>query len=203
MMLLDDVKELDDRKLIELYLNNQKQLYFHELYGRYADKVYGKCLSMLKDSTAAEDAAQEVFTKIFLKLSTYNGQAKFSTWLYRITYNFCIDLIRKQKRKYNILSADEEQLPELADVDDVSDSEFLELEIKRLKRALEKIPPEDKAALIMKYQQGMPVKELATIMDKSESAIKMKLKRAKQKVKKYYDTIITTIYIILDFISRL
>lgn len=198
-----NLSKLSDRELVELYLDDQKQLYFSMLYSRYADKVYGKCLSMLKDSMLAEDAAQEIFTKIFLKLATFNDKAKFSTWLYSITYNFCIDLIRKQKREYNVLSADDENAAEIADnIADVSDSEFLEMNLTKLGRALDQIPVEDKAVLLMKYQQGIPIKELTQITNKSESAIKMQLKRAKQKVKKYYDTIVVTIYIILDLLLK-
>jgi RNA polymerase sigma-70 factor (ECF subfamily) len=198
-----NLSKLSDRELVDLYLNDQKQLYFGMLYSRYADKVYGKCLSMLKDSMLAEDAAQEIFTKIFLKLATFNDKAKFSTWLYSITYNFCIDLIRKQKRQHNVLSADDENAAEIADhVEDISDSEFLELNLTKLGRALDEIPVDDKAILLMKYQQGIPIKELKEITGKSESALKMQLKRAKQKVKKYYDTIVVTIYIILDLLLK-
>ncbi len=99
-MSISNLKNIDDHTLIEMYIESQKQYYFSELYGRYADKVYGKCLSMLKDSALAEDAAQEIFTKIFLRLSSFNEKAKFSTWLYSITYNFCIDVIRRKKKEH-------------------------------------------------------------------------------------------------------
>ncbi len=186
VMYTSKTKKISDRELIDLYLINHSQYYFNELYNRYANKIYGKCLSMLKNNALAEDAAQEIFTKIFLRLATFNEKAKFSTWIYSITYNYCIDVIRKQKREQNILSSDEDYIPEIADDVDIDDSEFWEMNLIRLKAALNKIPVDDKAILLMKYQQGISIKELAEITNKSESAIKMQLKRAKQKVKKYY-----------------
>lgn len=197
-----NLNKLSDKELIDLYLSDQKQLYFGTLYSRYANKVYGKCLSMLKDSGLAEDAAQEIFTKIFLRLATFNETAKFSTWIYSITYNFCIDIIRKQKRTQNTVSTDDEYTPEIADIVELTDDEFLELNLSKLGIALNQISVEDKSILLMKYQQGIPIKELAEITGKSESAIKMQLKRAKQKVKKYYDTIILTLYLFLDLLSK-
>ena len=71
-------------------------------------------------------------------------------------------------------------------VEDVEDSELLQIELKKLKLILEKIPVGDKAILMMKYQEEMSIKEIAAALDKSESAIKMKIKRAKHKAQKVY-----------------
>ncbi|MCP4443655.1 MAG: sigma-70 family RNA polymerase sigma factor [Aureispira sp.] len=180
---------MSDQELIDKYLDSQQQNYFGELYDRYADKVYGKCLSILKDQALAEDAAQDVFTKIFLRLASFNGKSKFSTWIYSITYNYCIDLIRKNKKHKYILSVDQENVPEVADKVEVSDAEFLEMEIERLSKILDEISPEDKAILILKYQDGVSIKEISKIVNKSESAVKMQLKRAKAKVRKHHDSL--------------
>ena len=71
--------------------------------------------------------------------------------------------------------------------DDIEDAFLLEMNVKRLKIILEEIPTSDKSILLMKYQDEMSIKEIGQILDKSESAIKMKIKRAKQKFKKTYN----------------
>ena len=132
----------------------------------------------------AQDAAQEIFTKIYLNLAKFSERSKFSTWVYSITYNYCIDFIRRKKKERNLFSAEVEDPPE--QIEEVEDTALLEMEVGRLKIVLEKIPPGDKAILLMKYQQEMSIKEIAAALDKTESAIKMKIKRAKHKAQLVY-----------------
>ena len=190
-------KTWDDSILIAEYMSSQNQLYFGELYERYADKVYSKCYTMLKDEGLAGDAAQEIFTKIFLKLASFNGQAKFSTWVFSITYNYCIDLIRRNKKLKVTLSVDDDEknLQIAAPQQEISDAEFLELDLKRLYSAMEELSPEERALLILKYKDNLSIKELADMTQKNESAIKMRLKRAKEKVKSRYNELLITLVI--------
>lgn len=81
----------------------------------------------------------------------------------------------------NIFSDEIEQAPDIPD--EIEDKELLEMEIEVLKQVLEKLPPGDQAVLLLKYRDDRQIKEIAEIMDKSESAIKMKLKRAKVKAR--------------------
>ncbi len=155
------------------------------LYGRYADKVYSKCLSLLKNEASAQDAAQDIFLKIFLNLAKFNKKSRFSTWVYSITYNYCIDFLRRKKKEKTVLTDDENETdtPE----EDVDEKEILEMEIERLAFILDKIPEEDKMVLLMKYREDLSIKDISKAFSKSESAIKMKLKRAKNKVRKLYN----------------
>lgn len=66
---------------MRLYIEMQQNVYFERLYERYCDKVYWKCQSFVKDPVRAEDLAHDVFLRLILKLSSFKGQAKFSTWL--------------------------------------------------------------------------------------------------------------------------
>lgn len=177
-------KRLSDTELIQQYLETQESAYFNLLYDRYATKVYSRCISLLKDTALAQDAAQEIFVKIFLNLSSFSERSKFSTWVYSITYNYCIDLIRRKKKVQNIFSDEMEQVPDVAD--EVPDEELLAMEVGRLKDVLDAIPVGDKAVLLMKYQDDMQIKEIAQVLDKTESAIKMKIKRAKHKAQQVY-----------------
>lgn len=176
-----------DSEIVKLYLQTRNAEYFQILYKRYSSKIYSKCISLLKDESLAQDATQDVFTKIYLNIAKFSGRSKFSTWVYSITYNYCIDFIRKKKKEKNLFSDEMENTPDI--VEDVDDQELLQMEVHRLKRVLENIPTGDKAILLMKYQDEMSIREIAHNLEKSESAIKMKIKRAKHKAQKKYKEI--------------
>ena len=178
-------KSMTDEEAIEAYLATQNANYFNILYDRYTSKVFGKCYSLLKSEAQAQDAAQEIFVKVLLNLSKFSGKSKFSTWLYSITYNFCIDVIRKNKKNIGVLVDDINAYGEEI-IDDIEDSEIMETNVIRLKAVLNEIPAGDKAILLMKYQDEFSIKDICGILNKSESAVKMKIKRAKEKFKKTY-----------------
>lgn len=179
-------EDVSDRDIIDRYLETQDGSYFSIIYDRYSRLVYAKSLSMLKNEAAAEDAVQEIFIKVMLKLSSYTGDAKFSTWMYAITYNYCIDVIRKTQRKKAIDVEDIDVL-EASMIPEPDDARILEVDIKRLKYILERIPRKDKAILMMKYLEEFSIKEIAEIMEKSESAVKMQILRAKEKFLNKYE----------------
>ncbi len=184
-----DHDKLKDHELIACFLRTQDTALFHVLYRRYAAKVYAKCISMLKDEGLAQDAVQEIFTRLFLNLHKFNGQARFSTWLYAITYNYCIDCIRRRGKEMALFSDEMEQAEgeAVGHTDDIPDKVLLEMELDRLEQVLDAIPPGDKAVLLMKYQDGMQIREIAEALDKTESAIKMKIKRAKARARLAYE----------------
>ena len=180
---------MKDTEVIQTYLEYQASICFNILYERYSPKIFAKCITLLKDEGLAQDATQEIFIKIFTNLTKFGGKSSFSTWVYSITYNFCIDFIRKKKKLQNVFSEDIEKAPDIED-DGISDKELLELEISLLKRVLDDLPLGDRVILLMKYQDGTSIKEIAETLDKTESAVKMKIKRAKERAKKLKQTLI-------------
>jgi len=183
-MATDLSAKVSDEELVQLYLESQNVAYFNVIYKRYSGKIFGKCLSILKSESEAQDAAQDVMMKILMNMSKFSGRSRFSTWIYSITYNYCIDYIRRKKKDPSVYVDD--FIENLDREEDVEDRFLLEMNVKRLKVILEKIPSGDKTILLMKYQDEMSIKEISEILDKSESAIKMKIKRAKQKFKKTF-----------------
>ena len=180
-----------DSELIQRFLVSQDSVYFNTLYDKYSSKVYSRCISLLKDVQLAQDATQEIFVKIFLNLSKFNERSQFSTWVYSITYNYCIDLIRRNKKQHALFTDEIEKAPEIAD--EVPDEALLQMEVSRLKAVLDHIPVGDKAVLLMKYHDDMQIKEIAAVLDKTESAVKMKLKRAKEKAHLVYQSLYPTV----------
>lgn len=173
---------MSDSEVIRLYLKTQEPAYFSILYKKYAGKVYAKCFSILKDEGLASDALQDIFMKILLNLASFGEKSSFSTWIYSITYNYCIDIIRRKKKEKNLFSEDIEKTPDVID-EEVPDQYLLELDVKKLRTVLDHLPADDKMVLLMKYQDDMSIKEIADALDKTESAVKMKIKRAKHKAK--------------------
>lgn len=176
---------MPDADIIKEYLLTQNSTYFSILYRKYAGKVYGKCLSILRNEDEARDAVQDIFVKIMLNLGNFGEKSQFSTWIYSITYNFCIDLIRKRKKEKTLFSDDIERVPDVAE-EDVPDEFMREMDIKYLKQVLEELSTGDRIILLMKYQDELSIKEIADTIDKTESAVKMKIKRAKHKAQELY-----------------
>ena len=108
-------KALSDTEVIKRYLETHDQRYFHALYQRYSTKIYSRCISLLKDEALAQDAMQDIFLKLFLNLSQFADRAKFGTWVYSITYNYCIDLLRRRKKQRALFSAEQDDAPDLAE----------------------------------------------------------------------------------------
>ncbi len=182
--MIREKKYRNDEDIVRLYLDTQKDLYFSILYKKYSPKVYAKCITMLKSEMEAQDALQDIFLKLLSKLSKFGEKSKFSTWLFAITYNHCIDVVRKKKRLPLTQDDDDYDLPD--PTEEVSDAYILEVKLNELKTVLDVLRVEDKSILLMKYQDGMKIEEIAEAMDKSQSAVKMKIKRAKEKFKLKY-----------------
>lgn len=180
------IKDHSDTELIALYLREQNTSYFTQLYRRYASKVFAKCISMLGDEGLARDATQDIFIKILLNLSKFTEQSSFSTWVYSITYNYCIDMIRKKKKVPLLFTEDVGKVSRETEVE-VPDSVLLEMKQERLAVVLDRLPPGDKAILMMKYIDDLQIKDIGDILGKTESAIKMQIMRAKQKAQVIYD----------------
>lgn len=177
---------LSDELVIEKYLGSQDTNYFNILYDRYSNKVFAKCISMLKNDVEAEDAVQDIFMKVLLSLSKFKQNSLFSTWLFSITYNFCIDKIRKRNKRRK-LEVEVEDISNLEGVeDDTPDQDILETNVLQMKQVLEQLKVADKAVLLMKYQDDLSIIEMTEILDSSVSATKMKIKRAKERFRRQY-----------------
>ena len=175
---------LSDEELVEEIVHSQNSRLVEVLYERYADKVYRRCISFVKEASIAEDLTHDIFIKVYLNLGGFKQKSKFSTWLYSITYNFCVDYVRK-KQKDNVVDMEDKE-GEIAgrDIDTADDLDHIALD--RLTELLEQLKSEDKLILLMKYRDDMSIKDIQVAFDISESAVKMRIKRAKEKLKSLY-----------------
>jgi RNA polymerase sigma factor (sigma-70 family) len=169
-------RETDEEIVRKILETNEHEL-FGELYERYKTKVYHKCISFAKDQDAAKDLLHDVFLKTFTSLSKFSGRSSFSTWLYSITYNYCVDYARS---KTKMRTEDIDERVDISDNDDAkNERELMSMKAEQLSQVLKQINPKDKAILLMKFQDGASIKEIKEMLGISESAVKMRIKRAK------------------------
>ena len=174
-------QSLTDEELVEKIVKTQNTGLFSILYDRYSKVVYNKCYCFSSSEAEAKDLTQDVFIKLFVKLGSFSGTSKFSTWLYAFTYNLCVNYVNRdvsKKIEKNAVSVDDyDHL--LIEPDDFS---LFQLQAEKLKKALEIVSPEDKMILLLKYQDELSIKDLVNVLHISESAVKMRLKRAKARI---------------------
>ena len=182
--------KLTDNVLVDLIITSRDPILFKVLYERYALMVYNKCLSFSNNNYEAEDLCQDIFLKLLDKIKTFKGNSKFSTWLYSFTYNHCVNYYHRNKfKKYEMNTQHIEQLCEDTSKENLDDDSNQTLQLERLTIVLGLIPRDDKEILISKYQDFKSIKDLMKLHNVGESAIKMRLKRAKEKLLGMYSVL--------------
>jgi RNA polymerase sigma-70 factor, ECF subfamily len=154
-----------------------------EIYDRYSGRIYNFALRFLKNSEAAEDATQEVFVKMIRHASQFQGDAKLSTWLFSITANWCRDYLRKADNKSKESDDVLVTLPAPLDQSPDRNLEQRENEV-RIQRALKALTPEQREAILLSRYQGLSYAEIAQISGCSEGAVKTRVFRAMETLKK-------------------
>ena len=185
----DKYGQLSDEELVGKIVAKNDTLLFGVLYDRYAKMVYNKCYGFARSQDEAEDLTQDVFLLLFIKLASFKGRSKFSTWLYSFTYNFCVNYVNRNKQRKMSDRSVQMDTAEYKLTDEVPDESIYEMKAHRLEKALAMIPVEDKSILLLKYQDGASIKELCSLYDIGESAVKMRLKRGKAKLMEIYNTL--------------
>ncbi|MBT8322375.1 MAG: RNA polymerase sigma factor, partial [Eudoraea sp.] len=171
----DRYQQLSDEELVKTIVDTNNSLVFGVLYDRYAKRIYNKCYGFARSADEAEDLTQDVFLMIYVKLASFQGRSKFSSWVYALTYNFCVNYVNRNKERKIKDKTEQIDLNELNLSISVEDKSLFRMRSDKLKKVLEQAPPEDRTLLLLKYQDDVPVKELARIMDIGESAVKMRL----------------------------
>lgn len=181
---------MSDEELVTKIVAKNDTLMFGVLYDRYVPMVYNKCYGFAKSQDEAEDLTQDVFLMLFVKLASFKGKSKFSTWLYSFTYNFCVNYVNRNKqRKMSDKSIPVDDAEYKLTEEEVPDDAIFEMKANKLDKALTMISAEDKSILLLKYQDGASIKELCELLEIGESAVKMRLKRAKAKLVETYKSL--------------
>ena len=155
---------------------------FSFLVEKYRKMVYTLALKILGNNEDAEDAAQEIFVKCYRALSRYNGNAAFTTWLYKITYNHAIDILKSKRKKWNTTELNCDIEPDVIShqsMDEKIDLKEIQL---LLKESINRLSPDEQVIVTLYYYEGLALKEIAEIIGIRENNVKIKLFRIRTKL---------------------
>lgn len=168
--------ELTDSQLIERTLGGEADA-FNLLVHRWERQIYGLTLRMLGRDDEARDATQETFLSAYRNLSKFRGEAKFSSWIYRIALNICNTKLRGRVK--NVVSIEERQETvgfELADdAEDLSGNVQKEQIAHHVRKALGGLPAEMRQVIIMKEYEGLKFAEIANVLGIPVSTVKTRM----------------------------
>lgn len=174
------MNEIDDKTVVKATQGDKNA--FRLIVLHYAQAVNRLAYRYTADASHAEDIAQETFIKAFQAIGRYQSQAKFSTWLLRITTNTSIDYLRKANRQ--LAQSLDQECPQLELADGGIDAvEQLDLN-QRLMRAMSDLSDVERLAITMKHHQGYSIEETAEVLKIKSNACKQTIFRAVQKLRK-------------------
>jgi RNA polymerase sigma-70 factor (ECF subfamily) len=177
-----EMKHLNDQELMAIVQSGDFSP-ASELYDRYSKRIYNFAYRFLRNASVAEDATQDVFMKMLSRAYQFNGTSKFSTWLFSMTANWCRDYFRKMenrtKESVDVLA----MLPASSESSPERDLEKRRAE-QLVQRALEVLTKDQREAILLSRYQGFSYQEVAKIVGCSEGAVKTRVFRGMELLKK-------------------
>ena len=171
---------LDDDARLMLAFRDGDRRAFEALFARYTPRVLTFLTRLVRDRARAEELTQDVFVRIYNAADRYEPKARFSTWIFGIAHNLGLNELARAHRRYE---QSDGPLEELASPDPAPGAdEKLEAEQLRvrLERALAKLPERQRAALLLRSEQGLGYDEIAQTLDASVSSVKSLIHRARE-----------------------
>ena len=155
---------------------------FVEIVERFRDRVWRVCYRLMNNAADANDAAQEVFVRLFVNRQRFEGRSKYATWVHAIAVRTCLALRRSRgrRRKHEDAAA---ETPRPGTAEGSTANAALSLDLMQM---LESVSEEDRALLILKYAENYSYDDLAEMFDLSVSACKMRVSRARDKLRERY-----------------
>jgi len=175
---IDPATAVDDQTLVAETLAGHGEA-FGTLVERYDRAVYHLAYRTVRDAEEARDVAQEAFFKAFRSLKTFRPEAKFSTWIFSITYHACCDRLARRKRYSN------EELPDRADPGAGPEQEAIAgEEARRLRAAIARLPEKYRSVITLYHLQGRQYEEIAQVLEIPIGTVKTHLFRAKEQLRR-------------------
>ncbi len=150
------------------------------LFELFGDQVYRQCLNVLGVPADAEDATQEVFLRVFAKAGTFVGRSRVSTWIHRLTVNFCLNLLKSRKRRA-MPSLD--AMPGLGPLEHVDGSQAVERRetADKVRQILAQMPEEARTIFLLREVEELSYRDIAEILDLPQGTVMSRLSRARDK----------------------
>ncbi len=180
----------EDSVLIKRALEGDQNA-FGRLKAKYHDAIYNLIYRMIREKDEVEDLTQEAFIKAFMSLSTFNDEYAFSTWLYKIATNNCIDHIRRKKLQTfsidkPVESKENDFTFELPDSTYAPDRDMISTQRKRLlEEAINSLPPKYRQVIILRHQEEKEYQEIAELLKLPLGTVKAHIFRAREMLNKY------------------
>jgi RNA polymerase sigma-70 factor, ECF subfamily len=159
---------------------------FAEIIEIYKNSIFQLCFRMLGNRHEAEDMAQEAFIRAYVNINSFNQDLKFSTWLFRIATNLCIDRIRKKKPDY-YLDAEVSgtdgltMYSQLASDSPLPEKELESLELQEtVQKEIMKLPEKYRSVIVLKYIEELSLNEISEILDMPLGTVKTRIHRGRE-----------------------
>jgi len=173
--------KLNDQHYINLIIDGDANA-FSKLVELYKNFVFTLSLKMLQNREEAEEVSQDTFIKIYRSLHKFKGESKFSTWLYKVTYNACLDRLKIKKRQQPVVAITEFTEHEVISLINILNSiEDRERE-QTIQNCINLLPAEDSFLLTLYYFRENSLKEISQIIGINENHLKIKLFRSRKKL---------------------
>lgn len=158
---------------------------FEELMQSHESRIYAIALRMMGNREDAQDCAQEAMVRIYRAMGSFKGQSALATWIYRITMNTCLDELRRRKaRKVTSLDSLVDNGWSPTDAGDTPEEHGLRVEKQNaLNQAIQSLPDDMRAAIILRDVKGYSYDEIASILDANVGTIKSRISRGREKLR--------------------
>lgn len=171
----------NDQHIINQILTGDTKA-FAVLVNQYKDLVFTLALRMLKHREEAEEVSQDTFIKVFKSLHKFKGDSKLSTWIYRVTYNNCLDRLKKQKAQYNIVAINEFTEHEVKTIDNAFEN-LVEAERRQtIQECIQMLPNDDAFLLTLYYFEEQSIEDISKVVGLTVNNVKVKLFRSRKKL---------------------
>ena len=181
------MQAVNERELVERCRSGDDGA-FQELIERYKDLVFALIARTVQDRSRAEDLAQEVFLRIHRGLPYFRGEARLSTWIYRIVANVCVQEQTRPRTAASSVSLDDERVSARV-APAAADRRFGDLELRdRLEKAIARLPANYRLLVAAHYLQGVQYEEMAEALQMPLGTVKTQLYRAKQQLRRMLET---------------
>jgi len=178
---VDETESTDERLIAEAARDDSDGPAFVELVSRHQQRVWSICFRLLNNEHDAADAAQEVFVRLFVHRAKFAGRSKFTTWLHGMAVRTCLSIRRGRGRRQRYEQAAAEEATRRGD--STSPATMAGCDVMEM---LDILNDEDRAMLILKYAEGNTYEELADIFERSVSACKMRVSRAREALRQRF-----------------
>ncbi|WP_298237067.1 RNA polymerase sigma factor [uncultured Algibacter sp.] len=171
----------NDQYYISLVIDGDTNA-FSVLVDRYKDLVYTLALRMLKNREEAEEVSQDTFIKIYKSINKFKGDSKFSTWVYKVTYNTCLDRLKKNRKHFNDIPINEFTEHQVKTIDNALDSLEQEEYSKAIQECIALLPSEDAFLLTLYYFEELSLEEISKAVGLKANNVKVKIFRGRKKL---------------------